>query len=167
MAEELSRDSRGQFEETVITDRLLFSDKQGDSNVYPKFSSPPLCERSTLDILGVEVEDGLSSGEDISHCFNCGSIYHFAPSCLAPHNVELIALSRKMYTFFKTSQPVEQMTVSAAAEFKHHRRQWIDSFEPGKAQACTYARMWPDETVEAVLAPLLWMSWPSGIFEIY
>jgi zinc finger CCHC domain-containing protein 8 len=134
MAEEPSRDPRGQSEETVITECLHFSDKQGDLNIYPHFSSPPLYERSTLDILGAEIEDGSSLSEDVVHCFNCGSIYHFVSSCSTPHNVELIALSRQMYNFFKPSPHVEQTTISAAAEFKRQRRQWIDSFEPGQVR---------------------------------
>jgi zinc finger CCHC domain-containing protein 8 len=134
MAEEPSRDPRGQSEETVITECLHFSDKQGDSNIYPYFSSPPLYERATLDILGAEIEDGSSLSEDTAHCFNCGSIYHFVSSCSTPHNVELIALSRQMYNFFKPSQQVEQTTVSAAAEYKRQRHQWIGSFEPGQVR---------------------------------
>jgi len=87
-----------------------------------------------LDILGAEIEDGSSLSEDVGHCFNCGSIYHFVSSCSTPHNVELIALSRQMHNFFKPSQRVEQTTVSAAAEFKRQRRQWIDTFEPGQVR---------------------------------
>jgi zinc finger CCHC domain-containing protein 8 len=94
-------------------------------------SFPPIYERCTSDILGAEVEDELSLDEDVSHCFNCGSAYHVVSSCLAPKNTQLIALSRQMCNFFKPSRPTEHMTISAAAEFKRQRHQWIDSFEPG------------------------------------
>jgi zinc finger CCHC domain-containing protein 8 len=132
MAEGPSRESGRQFEETVIIECPFFSDQQGEPNIiHPHFSSLPLYERSTSDILGAETNDGSPVDEDTSRCFNCGSIYHLVSSCSTPHNVELIALSRQMYNFFKPSQHVEQMTVSAAVEFKRLRRRWIDSFEPG------------------------------------
>jgi zinc finger CCHC domain-containing protein 8 len=131
MAEEPSRDSGGQFQETVVTEGLLFSDKHGNLNSYPSLSSPPIYDRYTVDVLGTEIEDELSFDEDVSHCFNCGSTQHLVSSCPTPHNVELIALSRQMYNFFKPSRSVEQMTISAAAEFKRQRHEWIDSFEPG------------------------------------
>ncbi|KAI0282087.1 hypothetical protein BGY98DRAFT_1088217 [Russula aff. rugulosa BPL654] len=73
-----------------------------------------------------------SLDESVSRCFNCGSTQHIVSSCPAPHNTELIALSRQMYNFFKQSRVIEPMTLSAAAEFKHQRYGWIDSFEPGR-----------------------------------
>ena len=131
MAEEPPRDSGGQFQETVVTEGILFSDKHGNLNSYPYLSSPPIYDRCTVDILGAEIKDGLSFDEDVSHCFNCGSIQHLVSSCPTPRNVELIALSRQMHNFFKPFHSVEQMTISAAAEFKRQRHEWIDSFEPG------------------------------------
>ena len=134
MAEEPFRDTGRQFQEAIITDSegLLFSDKQGDPNDYPCLSSPTIYERCTSDVLGAEIEDGPSLDEGVSHCFNCGSTRHMVSSCPTPNNVELIALSRQMYNFFKPSHSVEQMTISAAAEFKRQRYQWVDSFEPGR-----------------------------------
>ncbi|KAI0005911.1 hypothetical protein BJV74DRAFT_792362 [Russula compacta] len=134
MGENLVQDSGGQFQETVITDRLLFSDKQGNLSSYSYLSFPPVYERCNSDILGAGAEEGLSSVEGISHCFNCGSTHHLVPSCPTPYNTELIALSRQMYNFFRLGRPAEQITISDAAEFKHQRRQWIDSFEPGQVQ---------------------------------
>jgi len=131
MAKDDMWDPRGQLQETVITEYLLFSDQQCDPSCYPHLSTPPFYERCTPDILGDEAEDRSSLDESTSHCFNCGSTLHVVSSCSAPRNIELIALSRQMYNFFKPSRPVEPMTISAAAEFKHQRRQWISSFEPG------------------------------------
>jgi len=133
MAEEPPRDSGGQFQETVIAEGILFSDKHGNLNSYPYSSSPPIYDQCTVGVLGAEIEDGLSFDEDVtgSHCFNCGSTQHLVSSCPTPHNVELIALSRQMYNFFKPFHSVEQMTISAAAEFKRQRHEWIHSFEPG------------------------------------
>ncbi|KAH9966545.1 hypothetical protein BC827DRAFT_1264513 [Russula dissimulans] len=130
MAEDRMWDS-GQLQETVITEYLFFNDQQRDSSCYPHLSTPPLYERCTSDVLGDEAEDASSLDESVSHCFNCGSALHVVSSCPTPHNIELIALSRQMYHFFKPSRHIEPMTISAAAEFKHRRRQWISSFEPG------------------------------------
>jgi zinc finger CCHC domain-containing protein 8 len=131
MAEEPPRDSGGQFQETAVVEGVLFSDKHGNLNSQPYSSSPPIYDRCTVDFLGAETEDGLSSDEDVSRCFNCGSTQHLVPSCPTPHNVQLIALSRQIYNFFKPLHSVEQMTLSAAAEFKRQRHEWIDNFEPG------------------------------------
>ncbi|KAI0306687.1 hypothetical protein B0F90DRAFT_797396 [Multifurca ochricompacta] len=43
-------------------------------------------------------------------------------------------LSRQMHNFFKPFYPAEPMTISAAAEFKQQRHQWLTSFEPGQVQ---------------------------------
>ena len=131
MAEDLVGHSGGQFQEAVIIEPLLFVDEQGDPGNSFYVTSPVVYERCTSDILGVEIEDGASLDESASHCFNCGSTHHIVSSCPAPYNTELIALSRQMYNFFKPSRFIEQMTLSAAAEFKHQRYQWIDGFEPG------------------------------------
>ncbi|KAI9508441.1 hypothetical protein F5148DRAFT_1149005 [Russula earlei] len=111
------------------------------SSSDPHLSSPPTYERCTSDVLGDEKEDESPLDEGGSHCFNCGSTYHVVASCLAPHNTKLIALSRQMYNFFKLSRPAEQMTLSAAAEFKHQRRRWIESFEPGRVRDPFYAKL--------------------------
>ena len=134
MGENVVQGSGGQSQETIITEHLLFSDKQGNLSSYPYLSSPPVYERCISDILGAEPEEELSFVEGISHCFNCGSTHHLVPSCPTPYNTELIALSRQMYNFFRLERPVEQITISDAAEFKHQRRQWIDSFEPGQVR---------------------------------
>ena len=130
MAEDLVC-SGGQIREAAIVEPPLFIDEQGDPSNYLYLTSPPIYERCTSDILGAETEDGSSLDESVSHCFNCGSAHHVVSSCPAPYNTELIALSRQMYNFFKPSRSSEQMTLSAAAEFKLQRHQWIDSFEPG------------------------------------
>ena len=132
MAEDPVWHSGGQPQEAVMIEPPLFVvDEQGDPSNYLYSSSPLIYERCTSDILGVETEDGPSFDENINRCFNCGSTHHVVSSCPAPYNTELIALSRQMYNFFKPSRSTEQMTLSAAAEFKHQRHQWIDSFEPG------------------------------------
>jgi zinc finger CCHC domain-containing protein 8 len=131
MAEDLVWQSGGQFQEAVIIEPPLFIDEQGDPSNYLYLTSPLLYERCTSDILGAEAEDRSSLNEDVSHCFNCGSTHHLVSSCPAPYNTHLIALSRQMYNFLKPSRFTEPMTLSAAAEFKHQRRQWIDSFGPG------------------------------------
>jgi zinc finger CCHC domain-containing protein 8 len=133
MAEDLGWHSGGQFQEAVIIEPPLFIiDEQGDhpSNCL-YLTSPFLYEQCTSDVLGAETDDRSSLDADVSHCFNCGSTQHLVSSCPVPYNTELIALSRQMYNFFKPSRFTEPMTLSAAAEFKLQRRQWIDSFEPG------------------------------------
>jgi zinc finger CCHC domain-containing protein 8 len=134
MAEDLAWHSRGQFQDAVMIDTPSFVDEQGDPSNYLCSTSPLIYERSTSNILGAETEDRSPLDGSVTHCFNCGSTHHIVSSCPAPYNTELIALSRQMYNFFKPSRSTEQMTLSAAAEFKHQRRQWIDSFEPGHVQ---------------------------------
>ena len=133
MAEDLGWRSGEQFQEAVIAEFSIFVDDHGDlSNyLYSESTSPTIYERCSPGILGAEIEGGSSSDEAISRCFNCGSTHHVVSSCSAPHNTELIALSRQMYNFFKPSRVIESMTLSAAAEFKHQRYEWIDNFEPG------------------------------------
>ena len=135
MAEDLVRHSGGQFQEAAIIEPLLFVDKEGDYGNSLYSTSPVVYERCTSDILGVEIDDGSPLDESASHCFNCGATHHIVSSCPTPYNTELIALSRQMYNFFKPSRFTEQMTLSAAAEFKHQRYQWIDSFEPGHVRS--------------------------------
>jgi zinc finger CCHC domain-containing protein 8 len=132
MAENPGWYSGGQFQEAVITEFPIFIDEHGDLSNYLYSTSPPIYERCSPDVLGAEIEGGSSLDEAISRCFNCGSTHHVVSSCPAPHNTELIALSRQMYNFFKPSRVIEPMTLSAAAEFKHQRYEWIDSFEPGR-----------------------------------
>jgi zinc finger CCHC domain-containing protein 8 len=131
MAEDPGWHSRGQFQDAVITEFPIFIDEDGDPSNYHCSTSPPVYERCSPDILGAEIEEESSLNEGVSHCFNCGSTYHFVSSCPTPHNTELIALSRQMYNFFKQSRVTEPMTLSAAAEFKHQRYEWVDSFQPG------------------------------------
>jgi len=132
MAEDPGWHSGGQFQEAVITEFSIFIDEHGDPSNYLYSTSPPSYERCRPDILGAEIDGGSSVDEAVSRCFNCGSTHHVVSSCPAPHNTELIALSRQMYNFFKPSRVIEPMTLSAAAEFKHQRYEWIDSFEPGR-----------------------------------
>ena len=132
MAEHPGWHSGGKFQEAVITEFPFFIDEHGDLSNYLCSTSPPIYERCSPDVLGAEIEGGSSSDGAVSHCFNCGSAHHFVSSCPAPHNTELITLSRQMYNFFKPSRVIEPMTLSAAAEFKHQRYEWVDSFEPGR-----------------------------------
>ena len=131
VAEDPGWHPRGQFEEAVITEFPFFIDEHGDLSNYLYSTSSPIYERCSPDVLGAETEGGSSLDEAVSRCFNCGSTHHVVSSCSVPHNTELITLSRQMYNFFKASRVVEPMTLSAAAEFKHQRYEWIDSFEPG------------------------------------
>ena len=131
MAEDLAWHSRGQFQDAVMIDTPSFVDEQGDPSNYLCSTSPLIYERSTSNILGAETEDRSPLDGSVTHCFNCGSTHHIVSSCPAPYNTELIALSRQMYNFFKPSRSTEQMTLSAAAEFKHQRHQWTKGFEPG------------------------------------
>ena len=134
MAEDPGWRSGEQFQEAVITEFSIFIDGHGDfSNyLYSESTSPTIYERCSPDILGAEREGGSSSAEAVSRCFNCGSTHHVVSSCPAPHNIELVALSRQMYNFFKPPRVIESMTLSAAAEFKHQRYEWINNFEPGR-----------------------------------
>jgi zinc finger CCHC domain-containing protein 8 len=131
MAEDFGRQSGGQSQGAVITEFPFFIDELGDLSHHLYSTSPPIYERCSPDILGAETEDEPPSDEAASRCFNCGSTHHVVSSCTAPLNTELIALSRQMYNFFKPSRNIEPMTLSAAAEFKRQRYEWIDSFEPG------------------------------------
>jgi zinc finger CCHC domain-containing protein 8 len=130
---DLTRDSGG-YQRTAVIEYSVFSDKQGHPSDYPYFQSPPIYERCTANILGADEEQGSTPDEGLSHCFNCGSAYHTVSSCLVPHNMELIMLSRQMYNFFKPVRFPEPMTVSAATEFVNQRRQWLASFEPGQVR---------------------------------
>ena len=132
VAEDPEMHSGGQFQEAAITEFPFFIDKHGDLSNHLYTTSPPLYERCSPDVLGAEIEGESSLDESVSRCFNCGSTHHIVSSCPAPHKTELIALSRQMYNFFKQSRVIEPMTLSAAAEFKHQRYEWIDSFEPGR-----------------------------------
>lgn len=132
MAEDPGWHSGEQFQEAVITEFPVFIDEHGDLSNHLYSTSPPIYERCSPDVLGAEIEGGSSLDEAVSRCFNCGSTHHVISSCPAPHNTELIALSRQMYNFFKPSRVIEPMTLSAAAEFKHQRYEWINSFEPGR-----------------------------------
>ncbi len=133
MAEDPGWHSGGQFQEAVITEFPIFIDEHGDPSNYLYLTSSPVYERCSPDVLGADIEDVFHEG--VSHCFNCGSTHHLVSSCPAPHNTELIALSRQMFNFFKPSRFIEPMTLSAAAEFKHQRYEWIDSFEPGHVRS--------------------------------
>lgn len=135
MAEDAGWHSGGQFQEAVITELPFFIDEYGDLSNSLYSTSPPIYERCSYNVLGAEIEDESSLDEAVSRCFNCGSTHHVVSSCPAPHNTELIALSRQMYNFFKPSRVIEPMTLSAAAEFKHQRYEWIDNFEPGRIQS--------------------------------
>ena len=132
MAEDPGWHSGGQSQEAIITEFPIFIDEHGDLSNYLYSTSPPIYEPCSPDVLGAEIEGGSSLDEAVSRYFNCGSTHHVVSSCPAPHNTELIALSRQMYNFFKPSRVIEPMTLSAAAEFKHQRYEWIDSFEPGR-----------------------------------
>jgi zinc finger CCHC domain-containing protein 8 len=134
MAEEPGWHSGGQFQEAVITELPFFIDEHGDLNNHLYSTSPPIYERCSSDVLGAEIDDESSLDEAVCRCFNCGSANHVVSSCPAPRNTELIALSRQMYNFFKPYRVIEPMTLSAAAEFKHQRYEWIDSFDPGRIQ---------------------------------
>ena len=135
MAEDPGCHSGGQFQEAVMTESSFFIDEHGDLSNHLYSTSPPIYERCSLDVLGVDIEGESSLAEAVSRCFNCGSKHHIVSSCPAPHNTELIALSRQMYNFFKPFRVIEPMTLSAAAEFKHQRYEWIDTFEPGRIQS--------------------------------
>jgi zinc finger CCHC domain-containing protein 8 len=131
MAEDPGWHSGGQFQEAAIAEFIIFIDEHGDLSNHLYSTPPPIYERCSPDVLGAEIEGGSSLDEAVSRCFNCGSTHHIVSSCPAPHDTELIALSRQMYNFFKPSRVIESMTLSAAAEFKHRRYKWIGSFEPG------------------------------------
>jgi len=134
MAEDPGWHSGGQFQEAVITEFPIFIDEHGDPSnyLYSTVTSRPIYELCSSDVLGAKIEGGSSSDKAVSRCFNCGSTHHVVSSCPTPHNTELIALSRQMYNFFKPFRVIEPITLSAAAEFKHQRYKWIDSFEPGR-----------------------------------
>jgi zinc finger CCHC domain-containing protein 8 len=132
MAEDPGWHSGGQFQEAIITELPIFIDEHGDLSNHLYSTSLPIHEPCSPDVLGAEIEGGSILDEAVIRCFNCGSTHHVVSSCPAPHNTELIALSRQMYNFFKSSRVIEPMTLSAAAEFKHQRYEWIDSFEPGR-----------------------------------
>ncbi|KAH9981418.1 hypothetical protein BGW80DRAFT_1270158 [Lactifluus volemus] len=138
---DLTRDSGG-YQRTAVIEYSVFSDKQGHPSDYPYFQSPPIYERCTANILGADEEQGSTPDEGLSHCFNCGSAYHTVSSCLVPHNMELITLSRQMYNFFKPVRFPEPMTVSAATEFVNQRRQWLASFEPGQVRGPSSELPW-------------------------
>lgn len=132
MAEDPGWHSGGQSQEAVITEPPVFIDEHGDLSNHLYSTSTPIYEPCSPDVLGAEIEGGSSLDEAVSRCFNCGSTHHVVSSCPAPHNAELITLSRQMYNFFKPSRAIEPITLSAAAEFKHQRYEWIDGFEPGR-----------------------------------
>lgn len=94
----------------------------------------PIYQRCTISPLGEELDDRDVEDENARHCFNCGATDHVLAGCPESRNHRLIALSRQMHDFFKSTASLPAGRIHEVEAWKNQRVQWLEAFEPGQVR---------------------------------
>jgi len=81
-------------------------------------------------VLGATEED--ESLDKSPRCFNCGDKDHKVPDCPEPRNLELIALSRQLYEFYRETPTMTLKRFAEIERSKFQRVCWLEEFRPGE-----------------------------------